>query len=103
MQLGSPAIDWWRRIGRGGRRRAAATAQRRCGRGSSDGSEERGGAQQCAAPEASMWPRKMLGRSLGAEDRRRGELVSGGPTAAVGARAPAIVRLGLIDKRLGKV
>jgi hypothetical protein len=46
---------------------------------------------------------KMLGRLLGAEDRRRGELVSGGPAAAVGARAPAIVRLDLIDKRLGKV
>jgi hypothetical protein len=58
VKLGSPAIDWWRRIGRGGRRRAAVAAQRRRGRGSSDGGEERGDAQQCAAPEASMWPRE---------------------------------------------
>jgi hypothetical protein len=44
---------------------------------------------------------KMLGRSTGEEDRRRGELVGGGPAAAAGARAPAIVRLDLINKRLG--
>jgi hypothetical protein len=74
----------------GGRRRAAA--QRRCGRGGSDGSEERGGAQQCAALEASMWPR---------EDVRQVPGLRG--SAATEARAPAIVRLGLIDKRLGKV
>jgi hypothetical protein len=43
----------------------------------------------------------MLGSSLGAEDRREGELVGGGPAAAAGARAPAIVRLDLINKRLG--
>jgi hypothetical protein len=46
---------------------------------------------------------KMLGRSPGAEDRRRGELVGGGPAAAVGARTPAIVWLGLINKRLGEL
>jgi hypothetical protein len=46
---------------------------------------------------------KMLGRSPGAEDRRRGELGGGGPAAAAGTRAPAIVRLGLINKRLGKL
>jgi hypothetical protein len=46
---------------------------------------------------------KMLGRSPGAEDRRRGELDNGGPAAAVEARAPAIVRLGLINKRLGEL
>jgi hypothetical protein len=46
---------------------------------------------------------KMLGRSLDSEDRRRGELGNGGPAAAAEARALAIVRLGLIDKRLGKV
>jgi hypothetical protein len=43
---------------------------------------------------------KALGRSLGAEDRRRGELVGGGPAAAAGARVPAIVRLSLINKQL---
>jgi hypothetical protein len=43
---------------------------------------------------------KALGRSPGAEDRRRGELSGGGPAAAAGTRAPAIVRLGLINKRL---
>jgi hypothetical protein len=43
---------------------------------------------------------KTLGRSPGTEDRRRGELDGGGPTAAAGARAPAIVGLGLINKRL---
>jgi hypothetical protein len=47
--------------------------------------------------------RKMLGKSLDSEDRRRGELGNGGPAAAAEARAPEIVRLGLIDKRLGKV
>jgi hypothetical protein len=46
---------------------------------------------------------KTLGRSTGAEDRRRGELDGGGPAAAAGARAPAIVRLGLINKRLGEL
>jgi hypothetical protein len=46
---------------------------------------------------------KTLGRSLGAEDRRRGELSDGGPAAAAGARAPVIVRLGLINKRLGEL
>jgi hypothetical protein len=44
---------------------------------------------------------KTLGRSPGAEDQRRGELGGGGPAAAVGARTPAIVQLGLINKRLG--
>jgi hypothetical protein len=45
---------------------------------------------------------KTLGRSPDAEDRRSGELGGGGggPTAAAGARAPAIVWLGLINKRL---
>jgi hypothetical protein len=46
---------------------------------------------------------KMLGRSPGAEDRRRGELDGGGPAAAAGARTPAIVRLGLINTRLGEL
>jgi hypothetical protein len=41
---------------------------------------------------------KALGRSPGTEDRRRGELDGGGPAAAAGAQAPAIVRLGLINK-----
>jgi hypothetical protein len=85
VQLGSPAIDWWRRFGRGGRRRAAATAQRRRGRRGSDGDEERGGAQQCGLG-------KVLGRSLGLEDRRRGELGNGGLAAAAEARAPVKCR-----------
>jgi hypothetical protein len=46
---------------------------------------------------------KMLGRSLGAEDRRRGELDNGGLAAAAGARAPAIMQLGLINKHLGEL
>jgi hypothetical protein len=46
---------------------------------------------------------KMLGRCLGSEDRQRGELVGGSPAAAAGAQAPAIVRLGLINKRLGEL
>jgi hypothetical protein len=44
---------------------------------------------------------KTLGRCLGSEDWRRGELVGGGLAAAAGARAPAFARLGLINKRLG--
>jgi hypothetical protein len=46
---------------------------------------------------------KMLNGCLGSEDRRRGEFGGGGPTAAAGARVPAIVWLGLINKRLGEV
>jgi hypothetical protein len=46
---------------------------------------------------------KVLGGCLGSEDRRRGEFGGGGPTAAAGARAPTIVWLGLINKRLGEV
>jgi hypothetical protein len=46
---------------------------------------------------------KMLGRRVGSEDRRRGELGGGGPVAAAGAQAPAIVGLGLINKRLGEL
>jgi hypothetical protein len=36
----------------------------------------------------------VLGRSLGAEDRRRGELGNGGPTATAEARAPTSRQLG---------
>jgi hypothetical protein len=103
LRLGSPVIDWWRWIGRGGRRRAAAVAQRRRGCGSSNGGEGRGDAQQCAAPRASMWPRESASGSPDAEDRRRGELDGGGPAAAAGARAPTIVWLGLINKRIGEL
>jgi hypothetical protein len=46
---------------------------------------------------------KTLGRRLGSEDRWRGELGDGGPVAAAGTRAPAIMRLGLINKRLGEL
>jgi hypothetical protein len=49
--------------------------QRRCGRGSSDGGEERGDAQQCATPGASMWPREdakqVTGRGGSTEGRAR--------------------------------
>jgi hypothetical protein len=103
LRLGSPMIDWWRWFGRGGRRRAAAATQRWRDRGSSDGGEERGCAQQCATPGASMWPREDDSRSQGVEDRRRDELVGGGPAAAPGARTTAIVRLSLINKRLGEL
>jgi hypothetical protein len=75
MRLGSPVIDWWRWIDRGGRRRAAAVAQRRRGQGNSNGGEDRGGAQQCATPGASMWPREgarqVTGRGGSAEGRAR--------------------------------
>jgi hypothetical protein len=73
LKLSSPVVDWWRWFGRGGRRRAAAAAQGRCGRGSSNGGEGRGNAQQCAAPGASMWPREGARQVTGAEDRRGGE------------------------------
>jgi hypothetical protein len=46
---------------------------------------------------------KTLGRRLGSKDRRRGELGVGSPAAAAGTRAPAIVRLGLINKRLAEL
>jgi hypothetical protein len=46
---------------------------------------------------------KTPGRSPGAEDRQRGELGGGGSAAAAETRAPAIVRLGLINKRLGEL
>jgi hypothetical protein len=58
VRLALPAIDWWWWFGRGGRRRAAAAEQRWRGRGGSDGGEDRGGAQQCVARSASMWPRE---------------------------------------------
>jgi hypothetical protein len=45
---------------------------------------------------------KVLGRCLGSEDRQRGELDGGGPAAAAGTQAPAIVRLE-INKRLGEL
>jgi hypothetical protein len=46
---------------------------------------------------------KMLGRSPGTEDRRRCELVGGGLEAAAGSRTPEILRLCLINKRLGEL
>jgi hypothetical protein len=46
---------------------------------------------------------KTLGRSPDSEDRRRGELGGGGPAAVARTRAPAIMRLGLINKRLGEL
>jgi hypothetical protein len=46
---------------------------------------------------------KMLGGCLGSQGRRRAEFGGGGPAAATGAWAPAIVQLGSINKRLGEV
>jgi hypothetical protein len=46
---------------------------------------------------------KALGRSPGLENRRRGELDSGGSAAVAGTRVPANVWLGLINKRLGEI
>jgi hypothetical protein len=106
LRLGSPVIDWWRWFDRGGRRQAAAEAQRRSGGrgGAAAGTRT---AVRKGAPLNNVLHRelpcglgKTLGRSPGTEDRRRGELDGGGPTAAAGARAPAIVGLGLINKRL---
>jgi hypothetical protein len=81
-RLGSPVIDWWRWIDRGGRRRAAAVTQGRHGHGNSNGGEDRGSTQQCAAPGASMWPREdarqVTGRGGSAEGRARGRRSSGG-------------------------
>jgi hypothetical protein len=53
----------------------AAAGQRQRGRGGSDGSEDRGGAQQCVAQAASMWPREgarwVTGRGGSTEERAR--------------------------------
>jgi hypothetical protein len=57
-RLDSPVNDWWRRIGRGSRRRAAAVEQWRRGCGNSHDGEDRGWAQTRAAWKASMWPRE---------------------------------------------
>jgi hypothetical protein len=76
--------------------------QRRRGRGNSNGGEDRGGLNHVLHRLLPCGLGKMLGRRLGSDDRRRGELGGGGPTAAAGARAPAIVGLGLINKRLGE-
>jgi hypothetical protein len=64
----------------------AAAAQRWSDRGSSDGGEERGGAQQCAAPGASRWPREdarqVTGRGGSAEGRARRWRSGGGPESS---------------------
>jgi hypothetical protein len=74
-RLDSPVNDWWRRIGRGSHRRAAAAKQRWRGHGNSDGGAGKADAQQCAAPGASMWPREdarqVTGRGGSAERRAR--------------------------------
>jgi hypothetical protein len=46
---------------------------------------------------------EVLGGSLGLENRRRGELSDGDPTAAAGARAPASRRVGLANTRARKL
>jgi hypothetical protein len=81
-RLDSPVNDWWRKIGRGSRQRAAAAEQRRRARGNSDGGAGRGDAQQCAAPGASMWPREdarqVTRRGGSAEGRARPRRSGGG-------------------------
>jgi hypothetical protein len=52
--------------------RAAVAAQRRRGNGNSNGGEDRGGAQQCVAPGASMRSREDAGQVTG-----RGETAEG--------------------------
>jgi hypothetical protein len=89
VRLDSLAIDWRWRFGRRCHRRAAAAEQWRRGRGSSDFGEKRGGAQQCVARVASMCLGKVLGGSLGLENRRRSESGDDCPAAAAGTRAPA--------------
>jgi hypothetical protein len=87
-RLDSPVNDWWRRIGWGSPRRAAAVEQRRCGRGNSDGSAGKGDAQQCSSPRSSMWPRedarKVTWRGGSAEGRAR-QRRSGGGRANLGS------------------
>jgi hypothetical protein len=60
----------------------------RCGRGSLDGGEGKGDAQQCAAPEASMWPRDdarlVTGRGRSAEGRARRWQSGGGKEVRTG-------------------
>jgi hypothetical protein len=101
--LGSPVIDWWRWTAgevageRRRQRRGDATAGAR--------TTVRKGEllNNVLHRELPCGLGKRLGRSPGAEDRRRGELDGGGPAAAAGARTPAIVRRGLINKRLGEL
>jgi hypothetical protein len=80
--LDSPVNDWWRRIGRESRRRAAAAEQWRRDRGNSDGGAGKGDAQQCTAPGASMRPREdarqVTGRGGSAEGRTRRRRSGGG-------------------------
>jgi hypothetical protein len=82
VRLDSVAIDWRRRFGRRCHRRAAAAEQWQRNRRSSDSGEKRGGAQQCAARVASMWPRECArwvpGLGESAEERVRWWLPGGG-------------------------
>jgi hypothetical protein len=102
-QLGSPAIDWWRRIGRGGRQRAAAARRGSATAGARTAVRKGAVLNNVPHREFPCGLGKMLGRCLGSGDRRRSELVGGGPAAAAGAQTPTIVRLGLINKRLGEL
>jgi hypothetical protein len=73
--------------------RSAAAEQRRRGRGGSDGGEDRGGAQQCVAWEASMWPREgarwVPGLGGSAEGRAR-QWRSGGGRGSSGSGEQAV-------------
>jgi hypothetical protein len=96
LRLALPSLDWWRRISRGGRWRAAAAGQWRRGRGSSDSGETRGGAQQCAARVASTCPREGARwvSGLGAPaERRAWQCLPGGGRGSLGSGEQA-ARLG---------
>jgi hypothetical protein len=94
VRLDSLEMDWRRRLGRRCLRLAAAAEQWQRGRGSSDSGEKRGGAQQCAARVASMFPRGGARWVPGLGERRRSEPGDGCPAAAVGAWALASRLLG---------
>jgi hypothetical protein len=50
-----------------------------------------------------MWPREDARQAPGLGVSAEGRARRGGPAAAAGARAPAIVGLGLINKQLGEL
>jgi hypothetical protein len=78
LRLASPLLDWWRRIGRGCHQRAAAAEQWRRGRGSSDSSEDRGGAEQGVALVAPRCPREVARRVPGLGEPAEGRAGSSG-------------------------
>jgi hypothetical protein len=91
VRLPLPAIVWWWWFGRGGQRRrsrggAAAEARTAVKIGA--------GLNNVLHGKLPCGLGKVLGGSLGSEDRRRGELGNGDPAAAAEARAPASRQFG---------